>query len=146
MAHAKFEATRSWNDDNSSMPSFILHCIRFWLGVAPIFLLAGCWEKIEYTASKASPAPPGVLQEATNAAPINSSAEVATPASTEAKVNRTPQPVPSAPTPVPAAPRSDDRYAIATPASATMEVAPSKPSPNTRRAAWTLGSRLSLAA
>jgi hypothetical protein len=28
-----------------------MHYIRFWLRVAPIFLIAGCWQKIEYTGS-----------------------------------------------------------------------------------------------
>jgi hypothetical protein len=150
MVHAKLEAIVSFSDENSSMPSFALHCIRFWSRVAPIFVLAGCWEKIEYSAPKVSPAQPGVLQEATDAAPINNSTTIARSASADKSVDRG---ATSAASPPPAAPANSpptqppaERYAVATPASATMEVAPAKPLPNTRREAWILGSRISLAA
>lgn len=204
------------------MPSFMLHCIRSWLGIAPILLLAGCWQKIEYTGSGSSTAntqssPPSAVAEAkpaksAPATPIESPPPIATtgapstevdryasstkaaePISTPTPATPTPSltepapnilkppqdlPVPKSTTtappklksePIATPPKSErldpaakpavseapapkqtpppaTRHMDARPTSATIGIASRPASPNTRRAAWQLGSRLSLAA
>jgi hypothetical protein len=60
---------------------------------------------------------------------------------------KTPLPAVEQPQPPPQpAPQAAPRHTDATPTSATVKVAPRTSSPNTRRAAWVVGSRLSLAA
>src|SRR5215216_6561781 len=54
----------------------MLHCIRNGLWIAPIFVLAGCWQKIEYTgkpvaASKTPVSPTAVTDNATVAKPTD---------------------------------------------------------------------------
>ncbi len=175
------------------MPSVPFHCIRIWLQVALVFLLAGCWQKIEYTgtsssaatsasqeSSKSSAIPASDSTQATTAGSSRSDVTgggtsnaddhigtvVEPPASarkeasqtkadddryaipaTSESANAASKPAPSSTQPgvseqqQPAAPHTD-----ATPASATADVGPKAASPNVRRAAWRLGSRLSLAA
>ncbi len=181
------------------------NCIRNGLWIAPIFLLSGCWQKIEYTGEPIAVAKSSVQATAATDAASNPSHVPETQpdvTSTPPVTERTPvvlarvdvadaqpapelQPSPATPiqpaSPVPARkPDDDDRYAIpakavettaesrfaandtpsptapeqqspprhagAVPASATIDVAVLKRAPNVRHAAWTLGSRLSLAA
>src|SRR4051812_11435191 len=174
----------------------MLHCIRNCLWIVPIFVLAGCWQKIEYTgkpvaAAKAPVSSTIAKSNANEDKPADVSRpttpQTAPPSADVASVPPAPdfQPPPAAPLPaVPIAakskPADDDRYTVplkaddtvstsrfaandtrppappeqqspqrhtdATPASATVDVAPSAVSPKVRRAVWTLGSRLSLAA
>src|SRR6476620_1230525 len=106
----------------------MLHCIRNSLWIAPVFLLAGCWQKIEYTGK-----PVAATKAPESTAVANDIATEAKPA--DVSIPTTPQPspqpadtanVPPAPdfqppaaTPIPTAPPSakpkpadDDRYAI----------------------------------
>jgi hypothetical protein len=166
------------------------------LWIAPIFVLAGCWQKIEYTGKPVAAAKAAVSSTlATNPVTEAKPAEVSTPTTLQsappsagvASVPPAPDfqpppatPVPTAPTLAKSKPAEYDRYAIptqtedtaassrfaandtrppappeqqspqrhtdATPVSATVDVAPSAVSSKVRRAVWTLGSRLSLAA
>lgn len=174
----------------------MLHCIRNCLWIAPIFVLAGCWQKIEYTskptaAAKAPVSPTLATSNATEEKPAEVSPltmpQAAPPSAEIASVPPATdfQPPPATPVPSPrtaakSKPAEVDRYAIpvkaddtastsrfaandtraaatpeqqssqrhsdATPVSATVDVAPPTESAKVRRAAWTLGSRLSLAA
>src|SRR5215213_5965664 len=177
----------------------MLHCIRNCLWGAPIFVLAGCWQKIEYTGKPvAAVKTPASATVATNNAAEMKLAEVSPPLTSQSAPPAPPspevaslppapdfQPSPATPVPTPSTvakskPANDDRYAIpakaeemasssrlvandrrtpappeqqspqrhtdATPVSATVDVAPSIVSAKVRRAVWTLGSRLSLAA
>ncbi len=105
----------------------MFHCIRNWLCVAPIFLLAGCWQKIEYTgapttAAKAQSSPAIAVSDPTETKRVNVSTATNTQTVTPivADQNVTPaaefQPVGAAPLPVATAtakPKADeDRYAI----------------------------------
>jgi hypothetical protein len=169
-----------------------MHYIRTWLSIAPIFLLAGCWEKIEYSGSAVAKKPPAsvVTDDSSNSAATNDASSATPVASipeptTGSEAASTPEPPPT-PTTAPisnAAPASlptsdDDRYAMPAkatepssftpppqaestrkntappttrhtdiaPVSATIEVKPQLTVPQSRRAAWHLGSRLSRAA
>jgi hypothetical protein len=175
------------------MSSPSLHFIRYGLSVAPIFLLSGCWEKIEYTGSSANVrpgvAPTAAIEDQTPAkvndfaSPASNAAGNETPVVSSATTTESPptSAISSTPT-TPSArsdPADDDRYALpaeetdststapsmpveppvatehpqpvsrhtdATAVSATLDVPPPPAAPNTRRAAWLLGSQLSLAA
>jgi hypothetical protein len=166
------------------------------LWVAPIFVLAGCWQKIEYTGKPVAAAKtPASSTVATNTSTEVKPAEVSPPTTPQAalpsadvaSVPLAPDfqpppatPVPTAPIAAKSKPAYDERYAIpvkaddtvsssrlaandtrppappeqqspqrhtdATPVSATVDVAAPTDSTKVRRAAWTLGSRLSLAA
>jgi hypothetical protein len=166
------------------------------LWIAPIFVLAGCWQKIEYTGKPVAAAKTPVSSKvATSNATEEKPAEVSPPPTTQAappiaevaSVPPAPEFQPPPATPVSTAPAAtkskpvdDDRYAIpakadvgvstsrlaandtrppatpeqqspqrhtdATPVSATVDVALPADSAKIRRAVWTLGSRLSLAA
>jgi hypothetical protein len=174
----------------------MLHCIRNVMWIAPIFVLAGCWQKIEYTgnpvaAAKAPVSSTVATSDAAGKKPVEISPpptpQAAPPSAGVASVPPAPDfqpppatPVPTAPTAAKSKPADDDRYAIpvkaddtvsssrlaandtrpaappeqqspqrhtdATPVSATVDVAAPRDSAKVRRAAWTLGSRLSLAA
>jgi hypothetical protein len=175
------------------MLSFTMHYIRTWLSIAPIFLLAGCWEKIEYSGSAvAKKSPTSATTEISSNAPASNDAPSATPVAsipeptTGSEAASTSEPPPASTTaPIssaaPAAlPTSDDdRYAMpakatepstftpppqaestrenttslpttrhtdVAPVSATIEMKPQLHLPQSRRAAWRLGSRLSRAA
>src|SRR3954465_14106363 len=106
----------------------MLHCIRNGMWIAPIFVLAGCWQKIEYTGKPVatSKAPASATVVGDNAGGIKpadvsvpTTAQVSTPSADVAGVPAAPefQPPPAAPIPTAAAatrPQSDDddRYAI----------------------------------
>jgi hypothetical protein len=174
----------------------MLHCIRNCVWIAPIFVLAGCWQKIEYTgkpvaAAKAPVSPTIATSNATETKPLEVSPppppQAAPPTADVASVPPAPDfqpppatPPPAAPTAAKSKPADVDRYAItvkaddtvsssrlaandtrppappeqqspqrhtdATPVSATVDVAEPSDSAKVRRAVWTLGSRLSLAA
>src|SRR5215212_9612808 len=107
----------------------MLYCIRNVLWIAPIFVLAGCWQKIEYTGKPVAAAKTPVSSTvATSNATEEKSAEVSPPtmpqaASPVADVAGVPpapdfqpppaKPVPTAPTAAKPKPADDDRYAIA---------------------------------
>jgi hypothetical protein len=175
----------------------MLHCIRNGLWVAPIFVLAGCWQKIEYKgkpiAATKTPASSSIAADKSTEAKAVDAAVPATVQATPPIADVTSVPAasefqPPAADPIPPAPTvtkkkadDDDRYAVsaksddiapssrftandtrpavvpeqqsparhtdATPVSATVvDVVPKGVSPKVRRAAWMLGSRLSLAA
>jgi hypothetical protein len=104
----------------------MLHCIRYGLTIAPIFLLAGCWQKIEYTGKSTSaakaPASPAVATDgSTEIKPANAPAPINAQPGVRVAENpiATPRPEfqPPAATPIPTAPTAnaksdDDRYAI----------------------------------
>ena len=107
----------------------MLHCIRNGLWIAPIFVLAGCWQKIEYTgkpvAANKTPASTTVVTDnATEAKPADVSVpttpQTSPPPADVASVPPAPEFQPPAATPIPTAPPAtkpkpadDDRYAIA---------------------------------
>jgi hypothetical protein len=173
----------------------MLHYIRNILCIAPIFVLAGCWQKIEYAgkpiaSAKTADSQPAVTEVTAEAKPVGNSELATAPASAPiAEVASVP---PAAEFHAPAASPTangasiatpkidDDRHAIpatsddsasssrlaandtralapaeqqsptrhtdATTVSANIDVSAPMVTPKVRRAVWTLGSRLSLAA
>jgi hypothetical protein len=106
----------------------MLHCIRNGLWIAPIFVLAGCWQKIEYTgkpvtATKTPASTTVATDNATEAKPADVSVpttpQSSPPPADVASVPPAPEFQPPAATPIPTAPPAtqpkpadDDRYAI----------------------------------
>src|SRR5881394_3751378 len=106
----------------------MLHCIRNCLWIVPIFVLAGCWQKIEYTGKPVAAAKAPVSSTvATSNAREEKPAEVSPPTTTQAappsadvaSVPPAPDFQPPPATPVPTAPPAakpkpadDDRYAV----------------------------------
>jgi hypothetical protein len=111
-----------------SPPAVMLHCIRNGLWIAPIFVLAGCWQKIEYTgkpvaATKASDVSSVAADITTDAKPADVSVPTTAPASPPVaevvSVQPAPEfqpppatPIPAPPTAASSKPADDDRYAI----------------------------------
>jgi hypothetical protein len=121
------------------MPTAI-HCIRFGLTVAPIFLLAGCWKEIEYTGSTAPPPnkPATTTAQVTDPSPAKQamSTPVDNPPATVAatETSTTTPPTNTLPTSEPAIPAGPvatktttdtDRYAIPPKSDATAAAGPS---------------------
>jgi hypothetical protein len=124
----------------------MLHCIRNFLCIAPIFLLAGCWQKIEYTgkpvAAAKSPASSTIADDIAEPKPADVSVpttpQASPPPAEVASVPPAPEFQPPPATPIPTVvtaikPKStdDDRYA--TPAKTEDPVASSRFSANDTR-------------
>src|SRR4051794_29674783 len=118
--------------------SAMLHYIRNALCIAPIFVLAGCWQKIEYTpavAEKKLASPAVTTDEAKTANPPDVSPPItvqdSSPIANVANIPPAPEFQPPPATPIAAAPTAakpnpvnDDRYAI--PAKSQDTAAPSR--------------------
>jgi hypothetical protein len=104
----------------------MLYCIRNGLWIAPIFVLAGCWQKIEYT-GKPTAAAAAKAPDSTAVATEPKLADTSVPTTTQASppvvdvanVPPAPEfqsppatPIPTAPIAVKSKPADDDRYAI----------------------------------
>jgi hypothetical protein len=137
-----------------------LHCIRLLQIVLPVFLLTGCWEKIEYQGtfpaemgSSPAAAPPAIADEtggaqqeqvarsngASNTARVDVDLETPPETSSEAP----PTEMPPAGTPVVEMPLSNSS---AMPGVEPVDARSPSDMFTTERAAWTLGSKFSLAA
>ena len=90
----------------------MLHCIRNGLWIAPIFVLAGCWQKIEYTgkpvaATKTPASTTVVTDNATEAkpadVPVPTTPQTNPPPADVASVPPAPELQPPSATPIPTA-------------------------------------------